>query len=47
MGDPSGADILTVVHGRPHDGTGGCTLKEAAAHGEPMLEQVPGNSCGL
>ncbi|KAK4828361.1 hypothetical protein QYF61_026022 [Mycteria americana] len=39
MEDHSGAGIHTAAHGGPQAGAGGQALKEAAAHGEPMLEQ--------
>lgn len=35
-----GAATGPVANGGPHGGAGGGSLKEAAAHGEPMLEQV-------
>ena len=39
MEDHIGADIHNAVHGGPHATAGGYTLKEAAAHGGPTLEQ--------
>jgi len=36
----TGADIDTAACGGPHASAGGCSLKEAAAHGEPMQEQT-------
>ena len=47
MEDNSGANIHTSVCGGPHAAVGRYALKEAAAQGEPMLEQAPGRSCGL
>jgi len=38
--DHAGADIHTAACGGHHTRAGGCALKEAAAHGEPALEQV-------
>lgn len=32
-------DIHTAACGGPQAGAGGCALREAAAHGEPTLEQ--------
>ena len=46
MEDHGGVAIHTAAHGGPHDGAGGHVLKEAAAHGEPVLEQAPGRNCG-
>ena len=48
MEDHGGVAIHTAAHGghAPHDGAGGHVLKEAAAHGGPVLEQAPGRSCG-
>ena len=40
MEDNAAADIHAAELGRPHAGAGGDVLKEAAAHGEPTLEQV-------
>jgi len=45
MDGHSRADIHTAACGGPHGGASGCTLKEAAAHGEPMPEQAPGRTC--
>ncbi|KAK4832671.1 LOW QUALITY PROTEIN: hypothetical protein QYF61_024967 [Mycteria americana] len=42
--DHTGADIHGTVHGKPHAGAG--ALKEAAALGEPALEQACGRNCG-
>jgi len=44
MEDHGGADIHTVDCGGPYSRAGEYTLKAAAAHGEPKLEQVPGRS---
>ncbi|KAK4806141.1 hypothetical protein QYF61_001064 [Mycteria americana] len=43
----SRADIHPAACGGPHAKASGCALKEAAACGEPMLEQAPGRNCGL
>ncbi|GAB0206332.1 hypothetical protein GRJ2_003178200 [Grus japonensis] len=40
-----GADIHPAACGGPHAGADGCALKEAAAGGEPTLEQAPGRNC--
>ena len=47
MKNHTGADIHTAAHGGPYAGAGGYALKEAAAHGDPTLEQAPGRSCCL
>jgi len=36
----SGADIYPAAHGGPHATSGGCTLKETTAQGEPIAEQA-------
>ncbi|KAK4810457.1 hypothetical protein QYF61_004237 [Mycteria americana] len=41
------ADIHTAACGGPHTRAGGCAMKEAAAHGEFMLEQTPGRNHSL
>ena len=48
MEDHGGVAIHTAAHGghAPHDGAGGHVLKEAAAHGGPVLELAPGRNCG-
>ena len=33
-----GADTYTAARGGPHAGSSGYALKEAAAHGQPLLE---------
>lgn len=42
-----GADIHTLACGGSHTAVGGYALKEAAAHGDPRLEQAPGRSFGV
>ncbi|KAK4832527.1 hypothetical protein QYF61_023859 [Mycteria americana] len=44
--DHSEVDIHPAACGGPHGGAGGCVLKEAAPHREPMLEQAPGRNGG-
>ncbi|PKU42960.1 hypothetical protein llap_6721 [Limosa lapponica baueri] len=44
MEDPCGADIHNAASGGWHTGVGGCSLKDAGDHGEPMLEQAPGST---
>lgn len=39
--------VSTVAYGGPHGTSGGDNLKQAAAHGEPALEQTLGCICGL
>lgn len=36
----TGADIDTAACGGPHGAAGGCSLKEAAGHGDPMQKQT-------
>lgn len=43
-GEQSREDIHTAVCGRPNITACGHALKQAAAHGEPMLEQTPGGT---
>jgi len=44
---PGGTDIHPAACGGPHAVAGRCTLNEASAHRDPMLEQGPERSCGL
>jgi len=39
------ADIYPEAHRRLYDGAGACAPKEAAARGEPTLNQAPGGNC--
>lgn len=41
----SGADFQAAAHGIAHAAAGGCDPKESVAHGEPLPEQTPGQSC--
>jgi len=45
--DDDEAGCPSATHGQPHTTAGGCVLKEAAAHGELMLEQASGKTCDL